>query len=459
MSASFKTSREAALHILLRVDAGAYSDLLLKQVLDRSSLSKEEKALTTELVYGTIQRQNTLDHVLFSFLKRKSKKLAPWVVPLLRLSIYQIHYLRIPDHAAVHEAVKIAKKKGHAGIAGLVNAVLRNVLRHQPEPSRYDDLPAVRRISFTHSHPEWLVERWFKQYGEGETVEMCQANLERPPVSIRVNKLQNDRETLLRYFKDQEVRATASQVTPLGIRIERGGNPTQFAVYEAGAYSIQGESSMLVAESLDPQPGMMVLDACAAPGGKTTHLAERMQDRGTVWANDLHSHKQTLIDQQIQRLGLQCVRTRTGDAANLQDAFAPETFDRILLDAPCSGLGVIRRKPDLKWVKNETEIAALSAIQQRLLTSLAPLLKPGGIMVYSTCTTEREENAQVVEAFLEQHSNFEWAPWEFENEDLRRKLLENAIARTQHLGMMQILPHDFQSDGFFIARLRKSEKL
>lgn len=446
------SARELAMNVLTKVEQEqAYSNLLLNQMLTKAKLERQEAALATELVYGTIQRLNTIDHYLGRFVSRGLDKLQPWVRSLLRLSFYQLYYLqRIPSHAAVDEAVKLAKRRGHQGIAGMVNGVLRNALRQLDELSPPSSADPVTYISLAHSHPEWLVRRWIEQFGRETAEAICAANNEPPKVSVRANAFRQSRDELLRHMQEQGLAAQASAISPAGIIVEGAGNMAHTAWYESGELSIQDESSMLVADLVDPSPEMNVLDCCAAPGGKTTHIAEKMQNTGTVWANDLHRHKQELIDRQAARLGLTNVRTITGDAAELGQQFPKESFDRILLDAPCSGLGVIRRKPDLKWVKQEHMLHDIAAIQLRLLESVAPLLKRGGILVYSTCTLEYTENEGVVRAFLERHP--EYALDETANRFVTGEVGEQAAVGS---GMLRILPHQFHSDGFFIARLRK----
>lgn len=447
-----KTARELALDVLTRVDQEqAYSNLLLNRSLEKSELSRQEVGLATELVYGTIQRLNTIDYFLGRFLAKGVGKLQPWVRALLRLSFYQLYYLdRVPDHAVVSEAVTIAKRRGHQGISGMVNGVLRNVIRQRAELTIPTELTESARIALEHSHPEWLVKSWIARYGAETTAAMCAANNAPPKISVRVNQIRGSREQLLDKLRESGLHAEASTVSPSGIVLEQSGNMAHTDWFKQGLISIQDESSMLVAEVVDPKPGMMVLDCCAAPGGKTAHLAEKMGDQGTVWANDVHAHKEELVKGQASRLGLSIVHTRTGDAAELSSHFPVQSFDRILLDAPCSGLGVIRRKPDLKWVKQESLFREIADTQLKLLQSVAKLLKPDGILVYSTCTLEYTENEGVVQAFLEQ--NPEFAP------DVQMaSLLPDAVQQASETmpGTVQILPHVFGSDGFFISRLRR----
>lgn len=429
---------------------GAYSNLLLNTALQKASLAKGDAGLATELVYGTIARLNTLDYFLDRFVKKGTAKLQPWVRALLRLSLYQIMYLdRIPEHAVVSEAVNLAKRRGHQGISGMVNGVLRSALRQKGELVISDDLPPADRISLQHSHPKWLVERWIEQYGEETAEAICAANNEPPAVSVRVNTTMISRDRMLEEMKSAGFDAVPSELSPYGIIVKSGGNMALTDWYREGMLSIQDESSMLVAEAVGPEPGMRVLDCCAAPGGKTAHMGELMKDDGLIIANDLHSHKQRLIAEQATRLGLESITSVTGDALDLANRYEPGSFDRVLLDAPCSGLGVIRRKPDLKWAKTPDDVGEIAALQRKLLDTASGLVRPGGVLVYSTCTIEPKENEETIESFLSSHSGFV-----MDDDDSRfpEKVRKHAMFRG---GGVQILPQHFHSDGFYIARLRR----
>lgn len=448
-----KSSRELALHILQKIEQqGAYSNLLLHQTLARHELERPDAALLTELVYGTLQRRNTLDYHLGKWLKKGTDRIETWVLNLLRISLYQILYLdRIPAHAIVNEAVNIAKRKGHRGISGMVNGVLRNILRHQDQLALPSDLHAAARIALQHSHPEWLVTRWLEQFGEEQTEAMCEANLEPPRVSARINVMKTSVEQMIEKMQEAGMQAEASAIAPSGIVVHSGGNLAHTPWHENGELSIQDESSMLPAQLLNPQPGMKVLDACAAPGGKTAQIAEMMNDEGEIWANDVHEHKEKLIASQAARLKLSSVKTSVCDARKLHERHDAESFDCVLLDAPCSGFGVIRRKPDLKWSKKESEIAAIAEIQYEILASVSRLVKPGGVLVYSTCTMERIENEKNIERFLTEQPG--WQLDETGAENLPQPVVSQCMTDA---GFFQILPHHFGSDGFFMARLKKS---
>ncbi|MFT9367712.1 16S rRNA (cytosine(967)-C(5))-methyltransferase RsmB [Paenibacillus polymyxa] len=445
-----QTAREVALDVLTGVEQeGAYSNLELNRRLQQAGLSASDVGLTTELVYGTVARRNTLDYFLNKFVQKGTAKLQPWVRSLLRMSVYQLVYLdRVPDHAVVSEAVTIAKRRGHQGISGMVNGVLRSMLREPDKLRIPDDLSAEERISLEHSHPQWLVKRWIKQYGADTAEAICKANNEPPAVSVRVNTTMTSRDQLLDEMVAKGIDAVPSPVSPYGIVVRSGGNMALTSWYTDGLLSVQDESSMLVAEAVAPEPGMTVLDCCAAPGGKTAHMAELMKDRGRIVANDLHAHKHQLIREQASRLGLDAVETVTGDALDLKERYAPASFDRILLDAPCSGFGVIRRKPDLRWSKTAEDVRDITQLQHELLDSVAGLLKPGGILVYSTCTIEPDENEGQLARFLSEHPEYELAK-DHSFPDVNHEM--DGIQK----GSVQLLPQYFHSDGFYIARLRR----
>ncbi|MBM7647180.1 16S rRNA (cytosine967-C5)-methyltransferase [Bacillus ectoiniformans] len=443
MKQSKKSVRELALDLLEAVEKNqSYSNLLLNSAIEKNRLSSRDAGLLTELTYGTIQRKMTLDYYLAPFAK---KKLESWVRQLLRLSLYQMVYLdKIPERAVIHEAVELAKKRGHKGISGLVNGILRSIQR-EGVPSLDEIKEPAERISIETSHPLWLVKRWIMQFGEERTKSMCQTNLMAPTQSIRVNTTKASREAVLELLKQEGYEAEPSDMVPEAIHILKG-NIAQSDVFKTGLATIQDESSMLVAYALDVQTGQTVLDTCAAPGGKTTHIAEKLNNTGKVSALDLHEHKMKFIHENASRLGLANIETKALDSRKAGEIFEEESFDRILVDAPCSGLGVLRRKPDIKYVKKEEDLLSLQKVQLDILHAVSPLLTKGGSLVYSTCTVDKEENLGTVEKFLENHSDFELATLE--------GLPQSAAALTEN-GMLQVLPQDFGGDGFFICKFRK----
>ncbi|MFC5463812.1 16S rRNA (cytosine(967)-C(5))-methyltransferase RsmB [Lederbergia graminis] len=445
MSKKNKNVRESALEILEAIDKQqAYSNLLLNQVINKNQIKGPDVGLLTEIVYGTLQRKLTLDYFLQPFIK---KKLEVWVMNLLRLSLYQMHYLdKIPDRAVLFEAVEIAKKRGHKGIASLVNGVLRAIQR-QGVPSLEEIKDPLKRLSIEMSHPLWLVQRWEKQYGLALTKEMCAENLIAPVQTARVNTTKITRDEVLSMLRNEGFEVEPSVILPVSIRILRG-NVANSTAFEKGYLSIQDESSMIVAYTLDLEENMTILDACAAPGGKTGHIAELLNGTGKVQAIDIHSHKVKLIQSNAARLGLSNIEASVLDSRKVSEKFSHEVFDRILVDAPCSGLGVLRKKPDIKYVKKPEDIDNLKNIQQNILNEAAKTLKKGGILVYSTCTVDKEENYGTINDFLQNHPEFKEYPLQLP--DSLTYLLEEGS------NALQIFPQDFGGDGFFIASFKKS---
>ncbi len=441
------TVRDVAVEILLQIEKNqAYSNLLLNSMIKKHQVNSKDISLLTEIVYGTLQRRDTLDFYLEGFLK-KSKKVEPWVRILLRISIYQMVYLdRVPERAIFFEAVEIAKKRGHKGISSFVNGVLRSVQREGiPDINQITD--PVEKLSIKTSHPKWLVHKWINQFGFEEAEKMCESNLNPPSQTARVNQMKKSVIELMNELQNKEINVEHGDLAIDAIKGVRG-NLALTEEFAAGFLTIQDESSMLVARALNPKVNETILDSCAAPGGKSTHIAEIMKGTGTVHSLDLHEHKVKLIRQQADRLGLKNIQPETLDSRLAGNRFAKESFDRILVDAPCSGFGVIRRKPDIKYTKSQDDVLKLAELQKRILTAVAPLLKSNGVLVYSTCTIDVEENQGVVEAFLNDHPNFERDGSAINN------FPEKLHPYVQD-GEVQLLPQYFGTDGFYIACLRK----
>lgn len=432
-----KSARGQALIILEEVfREGAYSNLALNKHLSQSDLSDKDKGLVTEIVYGTVARKMTLEWYL-SHVIADREKLQSWVYDLLMLSLYQLAYLdKIPAHAVVNDAVAIAKNRGnHKGAEKLVNAVLRK-LASEPLPS----IDGIKRINKRHaikySLPVWLVKKLMEQYGEERAIRIFESLFVRNKASVRVADVTQLDKIV------EETGAERSVLSSVGLTKPSG----HFAAsdwFKSGAITIQDETSQLVAPTLGIEAGDVVLDACAAPGGKTVHMASYLTT-GSVTALDLYDHKLDLIQDNAKRLGVaDRVRTQKLDASQVHQTFAPDTFDKILVDAPCSGIGLIRRKPDIKYNKDLQDFTSLQETQLEILSSVCQTLRKGGIMVYSTCTIIAEENQDVVRAFLAQHPNFEQVPLEHTQKDI---VVDGCLA---------ITPEQYWTDGFFIAKFRR----
>lgn len=438
--------REAALEILLKIEKNqSFSHLLINDALKKTKLEALDRNLLTELVYGTLQRRLTLDYYLQPFLKKQPED---WVLELLRMSVYQLVYLdKVPEHAILHEAGEIAKQLSHQGVTKFVNGVLRNLIR-QGIPAITDIADPVEQVAIETSLPLWLARRWEKQFGLTQLREIGLAFLVPPHQMIRVNRLEQPREQTAKELGQIDIETTPSPYLDEALIVEKG-TVAQTKLYQKGIISIQDESSMLPAYALQLEEQMTVLDACAAPGGKTTHIAEKMNGTGIVYALDIHEKKTKLIEQAADRLGLMNIRTKAYDARKASEVFEPEMFDRILVDAPCSGFGVLRRKPDIKYSKTENDIQRLAAIQLEILEEVSQLLKENGILVYSTCTIDKEENATVLKTFLANHPEFQ----------LERVQVPKAVAELLTEDYLELLPTAIGSDGFFVSSIRKNSRI
>ncbi len=434
--------RGTAVKILNRVErTDAYLDKLVDAELRSGELPDVDKGLLTELVHGVLRWQNKLDWVLNGFSHGNFAKSDINVKNALRVGLYQILFLeRIPHAAAVNEAVEFIKRIRGDKPAGLVNAVLRNIIRNI-EGIRYPD-PAqdkVQYLSVMGSHPHWMVKRWHQRLGPEETEKLLLANNERPMLSLRINKLKTEPGTFLRQLDLQSIPYQGSNHIDYFVKVKSFPRIGQNEMFRSGIFTIQDESAALPCILLGPKPGERVLDMCAAPGGKTTHIAELMKNEGEVIAIDKYDIKLSFIKAACERLGLKNVKLLVADSSVMEH----EQVDRVLVDAPCSGLGVLTKKPDLKWKRDVSDVVKLAKLQGELLDNGARFVKPGGVLVYSTCTTEPEENQEIVKSFLARHPEFR---------------LENAGDFVSHAvvnqeGFVETFPHKHGMDGSFAARM------
>lgn len=396
--------RLQALRVLMSVDAEkSYANLSFPKNSERI-MSGADRALLVQLVYGTVARQITLDYVLNLYLKKPLSSMPVPVRNILRLGAYQSLFLdRIPTRAAVDESVKLAHKFGHRGTVGLVNAVLRRVaeLTEIPWPDRTTD--EVEHLSIRYSHPRFLVKRYLERLGFEETEELLKLNNEPAPLSIRVNMLKTNTETVKETLAHEGIVTTKGLYVPEILYLAQAPS-FEGQAFKQGHYFVQGESSALCAHFLAPQPNEVIADLCSAPGGKTTHIAELMKDRGTIYAFDVHPNRLALVRQNAKRLGLNSIKTVAQPAQDAQGTVSQ--VDRVLLDAPCSGFGVLRHKPDIRLNRSEERIAELALLQKELMTAAAGLVRPGGRLVYSVCTTEPEETTQIASWFLSERDDF-----------------------------------------------------
>jgi 16S rRNA (cytosine967-C5)-methyltransferase len=433
---------------LQRVEAGAYADALLGRQLTRGGLAPRDQALATQLVYGTLAWQGYLDHIIAACSTRPPQALDMPVRTVLRLAVFQMSRLtRIPAFAAVDTAVTLIRRFRGGAAVGLVNAVLRRAAAEWQQvafPVRSDD--PIGYLTTALSHPRWLVERWVASYGLDETEALLRANNQPAPTLLRVNRRRAGPETLAAQLREAGCPTETAAYSAVGLRVQPGGSPERLPGYTDGLYSLQGEASQLVGFMASPRPGARVLDACAAPGGKTTHLAELMEDRGEIIALDTNVRGVERVRAMTRRLGLTCVHPQVADARTWQPAGA--AFDTILVDAPCSGLGTLREHPEVKWRRTPDDITALARLQGTLLSAVARLVRPGGMLVYATCTLTDEENDAQLAAFLSAQSDFGV-------DDPRPDLPERARALVGADGVLRTLPHRHGLDGFFAVRLNR----
>ncbi|GAB4301020.1 MAG: 16S rRNA (cytosine(967)-C(5))-methyltransferase RsmB [Desulfuromonadia bacterium] len=445
MTRSPRPVRVIAFEILSRVEKErSHADILLDHLLCRGEVSDRDRGLLTELVYGTLRRQGTLDWLIDSAQDR-ADRLERSLRTILRLGIYQLLFLdRIPPRAAIYETVELAKRVVPRG-AGLVNAILRRIDRERetiPWPSP-EDLPT--HLSIVYGHPQWIVQRWIDQLGKEGAHAVATVMSLPPPVTLRVNGTKIRREELLaRLDSEGAVGARETLFSPVGVTVDRIPPLGMLPSFEEGLVTVQDESSQMAVLLLDPRPGEVVLDACAAPGGKTTMIAELMGDRGRVVALDRHPRKCSIIAENARRLALRSIEAVAADAS-LWDPPSPFLFDRILVDAPCSGLGVIRRQPEGKWWRSPEDLPRLARLQEAILSRVARHLKPGGTLVYSTCSTAPEENERVVERFLSAAADFSI---DYPEDPLFQRFYASP-------GIFRSWPHRDGMDGFTAIRFRR----
>ncbi len=442
--------RETALKILYEInEKGAYSNLALNKQLEAGGLGETDRGFVTELVYGTVKWRLTIDWIICQFSSIKLKKISPWILNILRAGTYQLLYMdRIPESAACNESAKLAKKYGHQASTGFVNAVLRNIARNRDNLKKPDKTgEPVKYLSIAYSHPEWMVERFLLLFGPEFTESLLESNNNAPEFTIRVNTLKTSREKLAEALAQEGMEVAHGRFSRDALIIKKPSSISRLAAFQDGLFQVQDESSMLVARILDPKPGEFVLDACSAPGGKATHIAQLMENRGTVLARDIHEHKIKLIEQSVARLGIEIIKTEIHDTS-MPDAATENKADRVLLDAPCTGLGIIRRKPDIKWRKESSDTAEITGLQRKMIAAAARSVKPGGVLVYSTCTILPEENGDLVKGFLQENP-------EFEMDDLAAATPEALRGHIEEKGMLQLYTNRDGADGFFISKLRR----
>lgn len=453
-----------AFQALRAVHGGAYTDVALDRALKSTPLQPSDRGLATELVYGCIRRQRTLDSLVDALAKKPALAQPPDLRSLFHLGLYQLRYLdHIPPSAAVNTTVELAKQEGLAGLAGVVNGLLRQYLRLRkaPEPAGtepdrsppplVDPLPlpadASQHLGIQQSFPDWIVEIWRSQLPEGEIQALAEWFNRPPSLDLRINPLRTSLAQAQQALNDQQLSPQAILGLPQALRLLGPTGPVKaLAGFEAGWWMVQDASAQLVGHLLDPQPGETLIDACAAPGGKTAHLAELMDNRGVLWALDRTASRLRKLKQNAKRLGLKNIRLLEGDSRH-QPQFA-ERADRVLVDAPCSGLGTLHRHADARWRQTPELIQGLVPLQTALLNSAATWVKPQGLLVYATCTLNPAENEAVIAQFLQHHPRWHIEPPPPTSPPGRFATPE---------GWVKVWPHRDNMDGFFMVALRQGE--
>lgn len=429
------TAREAALKALYNIEKSeAYTNSALKTALGQDDFSAQDKGLITEIIYGVISNKTALDFIISKFSKIKIKKMTPWVLNILRMGIYQIYYMdKIPANAACNESVKLAKKYSHSAASGFVNGVLRSAAREVEKFEFPKTGDKVADLSLEYSYPEWITARIIEEYGAETCEELFKENKNAHRLHIRVNSLKTDKSKILDMLAEEGLLCEDCEITESSLFVKGKLNVEKSKAYKDGLYSLQNISSQKTVEILDPKPDETIIDMCAAPGGKSCAIAERMGNNGKVLAFDIFEHKINLIMASAKRLGIDIIEAKVMDSSKKCDELLGYA-DRVLADVPCSGLGVLHKKPDIKWSRSEEEISELCKIQAEILENAALYVKDGGVLVYSTCTILPEENRLRIEEFLKNHKNF-------------KKEYEE-----------QILTSVYGESGFYICKMVKEKK-
>lgn len=439
-------ARKIALEVLIDIERNnAYSNIALNKHLRGKELDGRDQRFITELVYGVIENKIYLDYITGQLSKTKIDKIHPSVMNILRLGLYQIIYLdKVPSSAAVNESVNLTKKV-QMKAAGFVNGLLRNYLRNREnlKVPTHQENPSVF-LSITYSHPQWLVEKWIDEFGLAFTEELLKGNNAKPVLTARVNTLKINKNELIEHLKKNDIEVADGKYVEEAIRFENMYSLEEVESFQKGYFQIQDESSMLVAHVLDPKPHDTVIDVCAAPGGKTTHMAQLMKNEGMIIARDIHDHKLKLIDRTAKRLGITIIKTQCYNAKDIDQTMIGKA-NRVLVDAPCSGLGIIRRKPEIKYNKNPDDLQKIMDLQLEILENASKYVTDNGYLVYSTCTITREENIGVIQRFLSKNEDFIMV-------DIN-PLLPKSIRKTEKY--LQLYPHVDDVDGFFICKLQK----
>ena len=428
---------------------GAFADAALDRTFRNSQLSDLDRRLVTELVYGSVRRMRSIDFIIDKLATKKSSQQPPDLRTILHLGLYQLQYLNnIPPSAAVNTTVQLAKENSLSGLSSFVNGLLRQYIRLTEtdlNPLTITNYKSsVERLGILHSFPDWLVELWIEQIGETETEQLCEWFNQSPTIHLRINPLKTSIAQIETAFQAQNISTSRIPHLPQALRLNGSTGAIQnLPGYSEGWWTIQDSSAQLVTHLLDPQPGEIIIDACAAPGGKTTHSAELMQDTGTIYACDKTASRLKKLTENADRLQMKSIKIHTGDSRQFPEFI--NLADRVLLDAPCSGLGTLHRRADARWRHTPENIQQQSQLQSELLANSATFVKSGGVLVYATCTIHPLENEQVVRSFLD--SNPDW--------QIEPPTIDLPVQPSPE-GWVKVWPHKHQMDGFFMVRLKRN---
>lgn len=442
----FESARWIAVKLLSRYESSdSFIDKLIDAELRRTVLSPPDRALVTELVNGAVRWQSRIDWILTGFYHGEFTKSLPIVKNAMRIALYQMLFLsKIPPPAAINESVEIVKQLKGDKHAGIVNGVLRNILRNVNNiryPSREEN--EVLHLSVHSAHPQWMVRRYVQRFGAEEAERLLNANNVRPIITLRVNSFRSTVDDVSKALSDADIKFEISPVHPNSIQVTSLRDVRLLPVFTEGKVTVQDASASLAVMLAEPQPGMTVYDLCSAPGGKAVHAGELMKNSGAIIAVEMYESKLKLIEENAHRSGITIIEPTFGDAREFQPSALANI---VMVDAPCTGLGTLSKKPDIKWRRTLDDVRKMSALQLEILNHAADLVMPGGHIVYSTCTVEPEENTGVVSKFLSSHSNFELEPAD--------RFLSSEVCTD---GYLQTFPHKHKSDGAFAARMRRKE--
>jgi 16S rRNA (cytosine967-C5)-methyltransferase len=439
------TARELAFQALKQIQGGAFADVALDRALKTSNIDRIDRGLATELIYGIIRRQRTLDALIDQLATKPASQQPPELRLILHIGLYQLRYLdHIPSSAAVNTTVDLAKNHGLPGLAGFVNGLLRQYDR-EPDQSLPKSSNLATQIGLQQSFPDWIVQVYLDQFGPDETTQLCEWLNHPPTIDLRINGMKTTIEQVEAQFQQADIGVQRLPYCPQALRLTGHAGAIQYLPgFTAGEWIIQDSSAQLVTALLDPQPGETIVDACAAPGGKTLHIAELMQDQGTVWAIDKTASRRRKIQQNVDRLEFHCIQTKIADSRNIPEFVGQ--CDRVLVDAPCSGLGTLNRHADARWRQTPESVTQLTQLQREILDQAATWVKPGGILVYATCTLHPAENEAIVEQFLARNPD-----WQIDRPPASSPIFP-LIAPP---GWIKVLPHQHQMDGFFMVRLNR----